>query len=461
MLSADVIRIGVIGGMATIAFLHGPSLPVFVLAVCSTAISSAFPAAQAALLPSLVNSPEELTSANLLMNTIGSVSMFGGPALGGVLLAVSGPAAVFAANASCFVWSALFVLRIPRDERPPAAEHERALPALVGGFRTVVREPNLRLIIGLTSIQTFVAGAFQVLMVVYALRVLSSGNAGVGWLTSALGAGTLAGALAVAALAGRKRLAGDFGIGALLWGAPIALLAIWANLGYGIVLVALCGLGNTLVDVAGVTLLQRTTEDKVLGRVFGVLESLILGTLGIGSIVAPGLISAVGERWALVAVGLIVPAAIVPTWRRLTAIDREAAVAARPLELLRTIPIFAPLPAPALERLAGLAKPVSAPAGEVVFSQGDHGDRFYAIESGRAAVSVDGAATRELGPGEFFGEIALLRDVPRTATVQALDDLGLYAIERDDFIAVVTGHAPSLEAAESLVDARLPAGALT
>ena len=459
MLAADVIRIGVIGGMAVLAFLHSPPLPIFVLAVCSTAVSSAFPPAQAALLPSLVTSPEELTSANVVMNAIGSASMFAGPALGGALLAVSGPAAVFAANAGCFVWSAFHLLRVPRDERPATAEHERVLPALVSGFRAVAHEPNLRLIMGLTGAQTLVAGAFQVLMVVYVLRVLDAGNSGVGWLTSALGIGALVGAVAVAALAGRKRLAGDFGIGVLLWGLPIALLATWANLGFAIVLVIVIGLGNTLVDVAGMTLLQRTTSDEVLGRVFGVLESLILATLAVGSLVAPAIIAGLGARPALLVVGLFLPALLVPLWVRLQRIDRAAAVATEPLAVLRELPMFAPLPAPALERLAGLAAAVSVPEGQPVFSQGDHGDRFYAIESGRAAVDVDGAQTRTLGPGDFFGEVALLRDVPRTATVRALDDLQLYAVERDDFIAVVTGHAPSLEAAESIVATRVPLSA--
>jgi MFS family permease len=459
MLWADVTRIGLVGGMAALAFLHAPSLPVFVLAVCSTAVSSSFVPAQAALLPSLVNSPEELTSANVVMNTIGSVSMFAGPALGGVLLALSGPAAVFTANAAAFVWSAALVFRVRRDRRPEGAEHARVLPALAGGFRAVWQEPNLRLIVGLTGAQTLVAGAFQVLMIVYALRLIEAGNAGVGWLTAALGGGTLAGAVAVAALAGRKRLAGDFGIGVLLWGAPIALLAAWANLPYAIVLIGVIGLGNTILDVSGMTLLQRSTDDAVLGRVFGVLESLILATLAIGSIAAPGIVSALGVRGALVAVGVFPVVLLVPLWQRLQKIDRASAVAAAPLALLRRIPIFAPLPVPSLERLASLAAAVTVPAGEPVFSQGEHGDRFYAIESGHAAVEVEGAPARTLGAGDSFGEIALLRDVPRTATVRAVEDLRLYAVERDDFIGVVTGHAPSLEAAESVVATRLPAGA--
>ena len=140
-------------------------------------------------------------------------------------------------------------------------------------------------------------------------------------------------------------------------------------------------------------------------------------------------------------------------------VDASARVPAEPLGLLRAIPIFTPLPAPVLERLATGAVAVHVPAGETVFAQGDRGDRFYAIESGRAGVSIDGAETRELGPGEFFGEIALLRDVPRTATVRALGGLQLYAVERDDFIAAVTGHAPSLDAAQSVVAMRLPTAA--
>ena len=158
-------------------------------------------------------------------------------------------------------------------------------------------------------------------------------------------------------------------------------------------------------------------------------------------------------------VGLFLPALLVPLWPALRRVDAAAHVPTEPLALLRAIPIFAPLPAPALERLAAGAVAVAVVAGDPVFLQGDPGDRFYAIESGRARVSIDGAETNELGPGEFFGEIALLRDVPRTATVRALDGLRLYAVERDDFIAAVTGHAPSLDAAENVVAMRLPAGA--
>ncbi len=102
-----------------------------------------------------------------------------------------------------------------------------------------------------------------------------------------------------------------------------------------------------------------------------------------------------------------------------------------------------------LELLAGRLTPVQTAAGEVIFSQGDHGDRYYLVSEGRVDVMIDGEHTRTLGPGEGFGEIALLRDVPRTATVTAATPIALYALERDDFLTAVTGHAESSDRAEN------------
>jgi hypothetical protein len=225
------------------------------------------------------------------------------------------------------------------------------------------------------------------------------------------------------------------------------------------VLLGLVGIGNTLVDVSSMTLLQRSADEEMLGRVFGVLESLILGGMAVGALVAPGIVSLLGPRGALVAVGAVLPALLVLTWPGLRRIDAAARVPTEPLELLRRIAIFAPLPPPVLERLASAAAEVHVPPRAEAVAQGAAGDRFYVVRDGRATVEVDGAETGELGPGDFFGEIALLRDVPRTATVRALDELTLYALERDDFLAAVTGHAPSRAAADSIVAARLPAGA--
>jgi MFS family permease len=262
----------------------------------------------------------------------------------------------------------------------------------------------------------------------------------------------------VAAFAGRKRLAGDLGVGLLLFGLPLALCALWTNTAFVIALFAVIGIGNTIVDVSSITLMQRTADSEVLARVFGVLESLIFATLALGALVTPWLVAAIGARPALVAAGLVLPALLVPLWPRLARIDASTHVPTAPLELLRVIPLFAPLPPPVLERLAGGAAEVSVPSGVAVVERGALGDRFYVLASGRAVVETADGRSVELGPGDFFGEIALLRDVPRTATVRARDELRLYAIERDDFIAAVTGHAQSMDAAESVVTERLPLG---
>jgi MFS family permease len=460
MLAADVVRVALLAGMAAVAALHGPPLVVYALAVATSVVSTAFHPAQQALLPSLAQTPEQLTAANVSMSTISSVGMFAGPALGGLLLAISNPSVVFAVTAAAFAWSAACLLRIPRDDAPELdADDAAILPALLGGFRAIATDPALRAVVGVMSAQTLVCGAFEVLLVVIAIRMLHAGNAGVGWLNAAVGIGGVLGAVAVTALAGRKRLAGDLGIGALLWGVPLALVAVWPNLAVVLVLFAVIGIGNTIVDVAGITLMQRTAADAVLARVFGVLESLMLATLAVGSLVTPAILAALGLRTTLVIVGVLLPALLLPAWPTLRRVDARSRIP-KALDRLRSVAIFAPLPPPVLERLAASAVEVVLPAGEAVFSQGEHGDRFYVIESGRAEVSGDGAEPKTLGAGEFFGEIALLRDVPRTATVRAAGELRLYAIERDDFIAAVTGHAPSLAAAESVVATRLPAGAL-
>jgi MFS family permease len=458
MVLADVLRACLLGGMAACAAADTGIWPVFALAVLASITSMIFSPAEGALLPSLVTTPEELTAANAVMNTVGSVGMFAGPALGGLLLATSGPSLVFVVTAATFVWSALCLLRIPRDAPKAADEPEPMAAALLGGFRAIAAEPALRVVVGLTSAQTIVAGAFEVLLVVYALRILSAGSSGVGWLNAAVGIGGVLGVVAVAALAGRKRLAGDLGLGVVLWGLPLALAAVWTNLAFALVLFGVIGLANTVVDVAGLTLLQRSADDEVLGRVFAVLESLVMATLAIGALTTPALVSLIGVKATLVGVGVFLPVLLVPLWPLLRRVDAAGHIATEPLELLRAIPMFALLPPPQLERLASAARAVRAYPAAVVVTQGEPGDAFYVIASGTAATEIDGAEVGRLGPGDFFGEIALLREVPRTATVRAVDELQLYALGRDAFIPAVTGHALSREAADSVVAARLSAG---
>jgi predicted MFS family arabinose efflux permease len=459
MLVADLSRVAAMAGMAAAAFTGASPVIIFVLAGFMAVASKTFRPAQAALLPLLAESPEELTAANATSTAIESVGTFVGPALGGLLLAAASVGWVFVADALTLVWSALFVIQLhsrPVVAQAPA-ERKSTFREVVAGFSTLAAERDARLIVFLYFCQTIVAGALRVLIVVTALDLLDIGNSGLGFLNAAMGVGGILGVVLAFALIGRRRLASDFGFGLVLIGAGLALIGVWPTVLGAIILVAVFGIGNTLVDVSGVTLLQRAVRDEVLGRVFGALQSILVLGLAIGALIVPVLLDLIGTRASLIAVGALLPVLALLLWRRLSVIDARAHVPVERIELLRANPIFAPLPPATIEHLAVKLIPVSVAAGETVFRQGDPGDLFYIVEDGRCEISIDGEKVADAWPGETFGEIALLRDIPRTATVTAVEDTKLLALERDEFIAAVTGHAPSREAADAVVGARLEA----
>jgi MFS family permease len=457
MVSSDLARVVLIGAAAAAVYTDSPPVVVYILAALVGVAATAFRPAEAALVPALARTPDELTAANVAASTIESIGMFGGPAIGGLLLAATGPATVFVVTAGLLLCSALLLVGIPPagEVEPAEREEESIREELLAGFRAIAHERRLRLLVGLFSAQTFVDGMLNVLIVVVALDLLDTGRAGLGFLNSAVGIGGLLGALAAAALVGRRRLAADFGLGIFIWGVPIALVAVWPNQVFALVLLGIVGIGNTLVDVSGMTLMQRAAPDEVLARVFGVLESLLLLTVGLGAVVAPLLVNWLGDRGALIVAGALLPVLVVPAWPRLVAIDVAARVPEEQLELLRGNAIFAPLPPSTLEQLADRMTEVRASAGEEIVRQGEPGDLFYVIEDGTVEVAVDGRPAHELGRGESFGEIALLRNVPRTATVTARNDVVLYALDRGTFIPAVTGSGPSLSAAEAVIGMRL------
>jgi MFS family permease len=457
MLLSDLVRAGALVAAAAAVGLSAPAVSIYLLAVLVMLVSQAFQPAEAALLPTLAETPEELAAANVASTTIEAAGYFVGPALAGILLAVSNVETVFAVTAVAFLWSAamLALIRLRAPEPPREAARGSWKQEALAGFRTIWRDSMLRLIVGLFAAQTLVYGAFTVLTAVAAIQLLDLGSPGIGYLNAALGVGGLVGGIVAVTLVGVRRLAFTFGVALVLWGTPILLIGVWADAVPAFVLIGLAGLGLTLVDVAGFTLLQRAVPEEVLARVFGVLHSAFYLTGGIGAIVAPVLIDWLGIRGALIATGAVLPAVTIPTFGLLAHIDRTLTVPTAELAQLRSIPMFAPLPAPTLEALASSMARMQVPAGETIFRQGDHGDRFYIVDSGEVEIEIDGREANVLGPGEHFGEIALLRDIPRTATARARKETQLYALERDAFLGAVTGHAGSSEEAETVVVARL------
>jgi MFS family permease len=456
IVAINIARSVTIAGAAFAAFTGAPAGIVYALASLMGLLQSIFRPTQSALLPVLARTPEELTAANLVLTTVESVGLFVGPAFGGLLLAATATDTVFFVAGGIFLGAALLLAAVRTDRAEKAVTSRGSfMYEASAGFRTVLGDARLRTIIGLYGAQTLAAGALNVLIVVSAVEVLDLGKAGIGYLNSAIGVGGLLGGLAAVGLVGSRRLASAFGIGLAVAGLPMALIALLPHTAPTLVFLALVGLGITIVDVAGLTLLQRVTPDEVLTRVMGVVQSVFVGTLGLGAVLAPVLINGLGNRGALTATGAALPVLAAISWRRLRHLDEAVREAPRYLDLLGEIALFRPLPSPTLEQLADDLVPVHTRAGEEVVRQGDHGDRFYIVENGELDVLIDGRPAEPLGPGAYFGEIALLRDVPRTATVRARTDVDLLALDRDEFIAAVTGHPDSAEAAHAVVASRL------
>jgi MFS family permease len=327
---------------------------------------------------------------------------------------------------------------------------------LVSGFPALFRTLDLSLVVALFFSQGVVRGALNVFLAVAAFDLLGAGESGVGFLTAALGVGGIAGAFFALSLTGRH-LAAPFAAGLVLWGLPIVGIGGVPHFSAALVFLAVVGAGNSVADVAGFTLMQRLIPDELLQRALGVFWGLAMLSIGIGSIAVAGLISAVGIRWSLVATGAFLTLLTVLSSRRLATLDRSVAAPTDRLELLERVPMFAPLSLAAKDRLASALVPLSVPAGVDIIREGEPGDRFYMLVEGEADVFKDGEKTTARTSGDYFGEIALLRDVPRTATVRARSRLRLYALDRDPFLAAVTGHAAGRDAGEAVVEERLPA----
>jgi MFS family permease len=311
------------------------------------------------------------------------------------------------------------------------------------------------LVIGLIGSREVIAGALDVLLVFAAIELLGMGESGAGYLSAGVGLGAVVGGASTLALAGRPRIAPFLLLGALGWGAFVVLIPVIPSALTATALLVAAGVGLAVLQVTARTLLQRLMPVDALAGVFGVLEGFIFGGLAVGALVAGPLVAILGLRMSIVVLGLVMPIvtlAVLPTVMRA---ERNVEIPLREIAMLRRLRLFAPVPAPAVEAAARRLIPVTVGAGQAVVREGEPGDRFYVVVQGAAAVRQDGRELRTLGPGDAFGEIALLRRVPRTASVVAIEPLELRALERDDFLLAVTGTPEAIDEAARVADAYL------
>lgn len=441
-----------------VAVIAGVPLAAYAAAVVAATLVTTTRPAQATLIPSLAVTPDQLTAANVAAGWVEAAGFAASGLLAGVLIATGGVALVFAVCAGLGVAAMLMVARL----RVPAlaASPDRA-PAVLAdlreSLRLTARRPRLRLMVGLLTADAVVVGALDLLIVILAITVLGRPQAWAGYLNFACGAGAVLAATASVALIGR-RLGAPILVSAFVVSGALAALAFGLGLPATLALLAVAGAGHSLLEIASRTLLQRSVPAQLLGRVFGVLEGMMMAGLALGALLVPLLVYLGGSRLALLGVAAVLPVAAAIGGRGLVTLDAEAPVPVVEIALLRSLPLFAELPAPAIEGLAAALTPVEVPAGAVLIRQGEPGEAYYAIAAGELDVCQDGQLLRRCGRGDGVGEIALLRDVPRTATVTAHTPATVYQLNREPFLTAVLGHAHTHRQAGRIADARLAGG---
>lgn len=450
-----------------LAMVLGPALVAYAFATLALTMVGLSRPALSSLLPDVVETPEALTAANVASGVTEGAGALLGPLAAGLILAVSGPASVYLAAAVGVGVAALalrpiavasepIVLTDEASQSPGLRASARTLGRdMAGGVAAIAADRRLAGVVAVLAASITLLGALGVFTLVIALDMLGLDEAAVGYLTAASGLGALAGSALSIVLVGRERLTLPLIVATAAFGLSVASLAFVRDPVIVTLVFVATGVGWSFAYVAATTLTQRLAGDDVMTRVFGVTESVMVAGESIGSLLVPLLILALGPERALLVAGLALPVVATLAMPSFLRADRAEATMLRELRVVRRIPMFRPLAAPVLERLAAEATIRAVVRDERVITEGERGDRFYVVVTGRVGVSVGGARIREAGPGEGFGEIALLHDIPRTATVDALEDAELLAIAREPFLSALTGQPRSRTIADRLATQRL------
>ena len=459
LLAVGLVRGAALGGAALVVWLLPSRLPAYALVALDMFVFTLYRPAHSALLPSICTTATDLTSANVVRGLLDSSSALLGPLLAGVLVGPIGIDGVFAVCAAAALWSAWLIARVKYEAAPRLVESDRAhaVREAIDGVGIIGHNPDVRLLTIVGCVQTFTRGCFAVFSVVVALQLLGLPNSGVGLLTAGFGAGAVFGSFAVSLLVRSSGFGRWLAVGVAAWGIPFIALAGTSSEVVAIALLAVVGVANAIVDVAYFTLLQWLVPDALMGRVFASDESLLTLSIAAGSLAAPGLIALFGIRGALVAAGLLTPAASLLALSRLRALDARMRTAGDAVAFLQRVAMLAPLPLATITQLVASASKERVLPGTLVIQQGTTGEDFYVIVDGRAEVLADGARVRYLGRADCFGEIAALTGRRRTATVRAAGELHLLRFDGPQFARVVTGYTPSTSAASTLVRERLDA----
>lgn len=458
---------------AGVALILGEALAGYALGVVAMALIALTRPLLASLLPEIARSPEELTAGNVASGLGEGFGALAGSLLAGVLFALVGAPFVLVAGGAVMVVASLLLLPLALRTRVIEREAMRAadegfgsmlgvaLRELGAGAVTTLADRRLVALSTLMALTIGTLGALNVLIVIVAIDVLGYDEQAAGYLAAVTGVGALLGSVVATTLVGRERIAAP--LIASIVGFALAMAAV----GFGttpvpvVIALVATGIGWSVAWVAATTMIQRLVGDDVMTRVFGINESLQTGAESLGGLAVPVLVVAIGPGGALIALGVFLALVAVVVAPVLIRADRIDPAILRDLAVVRAVPMFSPLSAPVIERLAAYADHSTAAPGVAIVTEGEHGDRFYIVVGGRVQITVQGRDAGSVGPGGSFGEIALIRDVPRTATVRAIEPTELLAIRREPFLEALTGQARSRALAADVIEERLAADRAT
>jgi MFS family permease len=448
------------GATAASMLAGAPPLVCYVFGAATATLLTVTHPAHAVMSPAIARTTEQLVALNAITGWILSVGLVAAPAMAGLILAVATPGAVYAAGALCLVGAAMLVLPLrglvlPLERSSADAPRPKAVRELKEATRALVRGgPATEVMLVLAA--TFVTvGAFDVLAVILAIGVLDLGGSGAAYLTALYGTGAVLGTAASLWLAGRERIVPILLPTTCAGGVVFIVLGVAISLVPALLAAVLAGASRGLLEVCATTLLQRVTPTALLARMLAFKEGLTMAAWGLGSVLVPALIALGGVSAALIGIGAIAPIVVLARLRRLLGVDAAATVPVVAIALLRSMRLFRALPAFELEAIARAGTERSVSAGTRLVTEGEFADGYFAIADGTVEVTSDGRRLATLGRGDGFGEIGLLRNIRRTASVTATTDALLLMVERDAFVSAITGHAESWRRAGTIVDERL------
>jgi len=450
---AFVVQAGACAAMAA-AFWLGASLSVlYVFLAIEGFVSVLIQPATSALVPWIARTPAELYAANTSLSVLRSAGIFIGPLLAAAVLATTDAGTAFALGGAFMLLS--FVLTLRMRVNVPAAVAPSVKKSWVhelsAGFRALAADPSATWIaVLLSSVQGVLRGIFSVLSVVVAVELLGVPRSSAGYLQAAAGLGGVIAGVVLARRLETGSLAAAFTFGVVLRTAPFALIAVAPMLLPAMAFMALTGVGNTTMVTGGLSLLQRLVPNEVTGRALGAVG--MATTLGVaaGSAVAPAALAVTSPRAVLIGIGVLWPLLALAGWWTTRGAEARVAASNAEIALLRAVPFLAPLPLVALETCARFLVRQRVPAGKTIVQQGENGDRFYLLVRGRASASIDGQQVNTIEQGGWFGEIALVHDVGRTATVRMLEDGEIAFLLRPHFLEALTVDAAASELAATV-----------